>query len=73
MKNFYRICRKLHLVNKLNFTFLKPKKEEILIYREDGKKIIFELFKKNNIEVIDPGLKVNLFVLALTFFKCLKS
>jgi surface carbohydrate biosynthesis protein len=55
------------------YYFLIPKREEVLIYRSDGKERIHKLFNKNFIKDIDPGVEINLYVLSLTLRKCLNS
>lgn len=55
------------------YYFLIPKREDVLIYRSDGKDRIYKLFNKNFIKDIDPSVKINLYILCLTFIKCLNS
>ena len=73
MYNLNNTLKKIKRLKHRKFNFSKPQKENILIYREDGKKIIFKLFNKENIKILDPELEINLYVLVLVFFKCLKA
>tara|TARA_B100001059_G_C17801603_1_gene566514 strand:+ start:708 stop:1877 length:1170 start_codon:yes stop_codon:yes gene_type:complete len=73
MKKLIGIIKKIINSRTRNFVFRKPSSEEILIYREDGKKIIFQLFSKENIKVLDPEFEINIYVLILVIFKCFKS
>ena len=73
MYNLNNTLKKIKRLKHRKFNFSKPQKENILIYREDGKNIIFKLFNKENIKILDPELEINLYVLVLVFFKCLKA
>ena len=58
MKKLINIFKKVINLGRRKFVFKKPKLEEILIYREDGKKIIFQFFNKENIKVLDQYLRL---------------
>ena len=73
MNKLINIFKKVINLGSRKFVFKKPQLEEILIYREDGKKIIFQLFNKENIKVLDPIIEINIYVLISVIFKCFKS
>ena len=73
MKKLINIFKKVINLGRRKFVFKKPQLEEILIYREDGKKIIFQFFNKENIKVLDPIFEINIYVLISVIFKCFKS